>query len=408
MIKLFSVAYLFTLNCVQSLPALPNYDIWGDLNSGTTDGRRKGICLNTYECRIQGGKSYGSCAFGFGVCCVFTASCNKEVFNNITYFVNPDFPSLSRDMKKCTLKVKKIDPEISQFRLDFLHFHLGQPNRRTGVCDDDIFVMSGGNTRELRLCGLNSGQHVYFDVENVKGPVSISMKLKKRSVSRLWEVRVTQIPFSQRAPSGCLQYHTGKTGVLQTMNFAENGRHLANQDYMICMRQEKGMCSIAYEPCDENSFKIGAGNGGSNNGSTGTGGGVGSMGGTMGSPGMPSIMDTMQQIMSGMQPGMNPEMVEEFGSGDGSVESRSDRCSDRIIMPCDSEDVIMPGSSGPAMCDLVHCGTSFCPDGKPTCRVESSVTPFVIGVQFGPGGRDESPDDNLGMCLRFEQQPCAV
>lgn len=125
------------------------------------------------------------------------------------------------------------------------------------------------------------------------------------------------------------------------MNFAENGRHLANQDYMICMRQEKGMCSIAYEPCDENSFKIGAGNGGSNNGSGGAAGGgsVGSMTGTMGTgaPGMTSVMDTMQQIMNGM----NPEMVEEFGSGDGSVESRTDTCSDRIIMPCDSEDIIM-------------------------------------------------------------------
>lgn len=29
-------------------------------------------------------------------------------------------------------------------------------------------------------------------------------------------------------------------GVIQTMNFAENGRHLANQDYTICMRQEQG------------------------------------------------------------------------------------------------------------------------------------------------------------------------
>jgi len=29
-----------------------------------------GICLNTYECRIQNGKSFGPCALGFGVCCV--------------------------------------------------------------------------------------------------------------------------------------------------------------------------------------------------------------------------------------------------------------------------------------------------------------------------------------------------
>jgi len=26
--------------------------------------------MNTYECRIQEGKSHGFCAFGFGVCCV--------------------------------------------------------------------------------------------------------------------------------------------------------------------------------------------------------------------------------------------------------------------------------------------------------------------------------------------------
>ena len=52
----------------------------------------------------------------------------------------------------------------------------------------------------------------------------------------------------------CLIYFPG---TIQTMNFAVNGRHLADQDYTICMRQEEKMCSIAYEPCDENSFKIG-------------------------------------------------------------------------------------------------------------------------------------------------------
>jgi len=29
-------------------------------------------------------------------------------------------------------------------------------------------------------------------------------------------------------------------GTIQTMNFAINGRHLADQDYTICMRQEEG------------------------------------------------------------------------------------------------------------------------------------------------------------------------
>lgn len=34
---LYSVLCLFTLNCVQSLPALPNYDIWGDSNGGSNN-----------------------------------------------------------------------------------------------------------------------------------------------------------------------------------------------------------------------------------------------------------------------------------------------------------------------------------------------------------------------------------
>jgi hypothetical protein len=35
----------------------------------------------------------------------------------------------------------------------------GQPNRRTGVCDSDVFIMDGPVTERLKLCGQNSGQH---------------------------------------------------------------------------------------------------------------------------------------------------------------------------------------------------------------------------------------------------------
>jgi outer membrane receptor for Fe3+-dicitrate len=42
---------------------------------------------------------------------------------------------------------------------------------------------------------------------------------------------------------GVCHYLTVKfhvSGIIQTMNFADNGRHLAEQDYTICMRQEEG------------------------------------------------------------------------------------------------------------------------------------------------------------------------
>ncbi|XP_063917357.1 uncharacterized protein LOC135133044 [Zophobas morio] len=382
--------FLLVLDFAVSAPKLPNFDIWREKNALaespanvsrlprvlnffpvpveeeclSNDGRRKGICMNAYECRIESGTSHGPCALGFGVCCVFTATCNEEIHNNITYFVNPDFPDLSKNMDSCTLSVKKIDPEISQLRLDFIHFNLGQPNRKTGVCEDDIFVLSGGETRELRLCGLNSGQHAYFDVEDIDTSVSIEMKLNRRAVSRLWEVRVIQVPFTQRAPAGCLQYHMGVTGTIQTMNFADNGRHLADQDYNICMRQEEEMCSIAYEPCHENSFRI--------------------------------------------SPNNNETISEDVGSGDGAEPRNMDDCSDRIVLPCDSEDLLMPSDVGPGTCDLIHCGESLCPSGETPCRIESSVTPFTIGVHFGSSAREAPPDDNLGMCLTYEQLPCNV
>nr|XP_023015541.1 uncharacterized protein LOC111505031 [Leptinotarsa decemlineata] len=339
----------------------------------SNDGRRKGVCMNTYECRIQGGKSFGFCALGFGVCCVFTATCNQEANNNITYFVNPDFPDLTRDMSSCALTVRKIDEDIAQLRLDFIHFNLGQPNRRTGVCEDDVFSMSVGNyTKELTMCGFNSGQHVYFDIETINDePITISMNLNGKAVSRLWEVRVVQVAFSQRAPVDCLQYYEGTRGTIQTMNFADNGRHLANQDYNICIKQEQGMCSIVYEPCHENAFRI--------------------------SPNT----DT------------NEGMI-DVGSGQGSedlAESRNMQiCNDKITVPCDSDDLILleDQSMLPSYCELIHCGPSLCPSGETPCRIESSVTPFVIGIHFGPSVREESPEDNLGMCLTYQQQPCNV
>ncbi|KAK9688213.1 CUB domain [Popillia japonica] len=258
------VCSVVAFHLASASPTVKEFDIWGngneliqsDLNRNESkvlrngrvlnffpipveeeclanDRRRRGICMNTYECRIQGGTSFGFCAMGFGVCCVFTATCDQDIYNNITYFVNPHFPDPDINMTECRLKLKKIDEEISQIRLDFIHFNLGQPNRLTGNCDDDVFTMTTGRSKDLVICGLNNGQHLYFDVDDVDESITLIVNLSKKITSRFWEVIVTQIPFSQRAPAGCLQYHTGKTGLIRTLNFAENGRHLANQDYNI-------------------------------------------------------------------------------------------------------------------------------------------------------------------------------
>lgn len=126
------------------------------------------------------------------------------------------------------------------------------------------------------------------------------------------------------------------------MNFADNGRHLADQDYTICMRQEVEMCSIAYEPCYENSFRIGPPPEGLpvgiiNPGAAGTPGGVGTPIDPIGEA------SVQEPTVAEQEPESQPVLEEVAGSGDGPVQAESRMtgpCNDRIIMPCDSDDLI--------------------------------------------------------------------
>lgn len=64
---------------------------------------------------------------------------------------------------------------------------------------------------------------VYYDVPTRKardgktpGVVDLVMNFTSSfATGRFWEVRVSQIPFSQRAPVGCLQYFFGNEGMIQ-------------------------------------------------------------------------------------------------------------------------------------------------------------------------------------------------
>ncbi|XP_011187933.2 uncharacterized protein LOC105215619 [Zeugodacus cucurbitae] len=599
------------------------------------DGRRIGNCFNIYECRAKGGIAKGDCAMGFGVCCIFIASCNTTISNNVTYLVSPQFPSFmpSNYSAPCNYKIKLMSDEVSQLRIDFYHFSMGQPNRRSGVCDGDVFAVNGGPSGALSLCGQNSGQHIYYEVGGAAAPrqtlfgnlrpltfsqlypnssggatptIEIVMNFTQRfQPIRLWEIRIAQIPFSQRAPVGCLQYHTGTEGIIQTFNFAENGRHLANQNYRICMRQEQAMCSIMYQPCDEQSFRIGPGSAGEPgmlnmgapalmmdpmlagvmNMNSMMGGGGGATGAVLNDSPTMDAMPTMQSTVLADDPNMLQMMdatttiaatmstaassdattttavammdasttatdssaatmateaasssaaapsstevttaapaasempaassetpvssssattldtrssttpattvatstlsdeIADEGSGGGDTDpiagaptrrpgpvrggfdllgflrsafdfnsfrrnSRQlgekstlssgykrqldekstlssgykrpakrarqlySRCTDRLTMPCIVEDFIGMGPLGtPTLpgCEPVHCGSQFCSSGVWPCRIESTVTPFYIGVHFGSGLGKGSAEDNIGACLRYQQVEC--
>ncbi|XP_055301189.1 uncharacterized protein LOC129567858 isoform X2 [Sitodiplosis mosellana] len=517
------------------------------------DGLRSGVCMNVYDCHQKGGTAKGQCALGFGACCVFIATCDQEIKNNITYFISPNFPALmSTHIKSCKLKIKMMSSDISQLRFDFIHFSIGQPNRANGACDGDTFSLVGGASGNFKLCGYNNGQHIYYDVPNRKArdgktPKGIDLIMNFTSsfeTARFWEVRVSQIPFSQRAPTGCLQYFFGNEGIIQTFNFAENGRHLSNQKYKACIRQESKMCSIAYEPCNEQSFRIGPNRpreaayasplaspyssyNALNNPIIGPNGmlipnpyatngilppnrivydangapAVLSPNGvltpinpnalTAQMSGIPLTVSTngADSVITQANPYQDPSMlnsyngtspssgnsttsgnstmsstttttttpapqdddVEGSGDDDDDADNRDDltslfsigsfitraalfrrsirsvdpvtvpvnkehkarqsrqfysSCNDRITLPCIVEDFISVGTGSIPTCSPIHCGDSLCPSNVSPCRVESTVTPFAIGVHFGDGLNKGFAEENIGACIRYKQLNC--
>ncbi|XP_076383717.1 uncharacterized protein LOC143260964 [Megalopta genalis] len=401
------------------------------------DKRRRGVCKNTYECRIQRGKSHGPCALGFGVCCIFTAGCAEEVQNNLTYVISPGFPNLIDWPMNCSVAVKKIDRQVSQLRIDFVHFNIGQPNARTGVCDGDIMEIRNGKS-VFQMCGWNSGQHLYIDVNEDDQPLTLDIRLPNSLQPRMWEIRIIQLAFEQRAPSGCLQYFQGANGTLKTLNYLSNGRFLADQDYLLCIRQERGMCGISYAPCTRDSFRIGPSrmligdaNGTNANASSlvvaessvgnATGTATGFAFGQNPANNAASVNNTDADIEgSGTNPidqdtgtSMNVSNLMEAGMDSNVSPYGRERCRNRVLIPCDFEEFITPGNNEAGICNLEHCGNSLCDqnelDEEGKCRVETWATPFRIRVAFGPGqDTGTTLEDNIGMCLVYEQLLCVA
>lgn len=78
-----------------------------------------------------------------------------------------------------------------------------------------------GNLRPLTYSQLYPNQrNATSSNEATEQELEITMNFAQRFLPiRLWEIRIAQIPFSQRAPAGCLQYFTGTEGILQVYYF---------------------------------------------------------------------------------------------------------------------------------------------------------------------------------------------
>jgi len=244
--------------------------------SGTSD--RNGTCFTTAECSAKGGKSSGSCASSFGVCCVFEKSCGSTVAENSTYFTNTDVPTATAGVATtCTLSVCKASSEVCQLRLDFQKFVLLAPVtdittdtgfavapladkavNSVGNCEAEMFQVAGAP----RVCGTLTGDHMYVPAS----PTCTGLTYLRASTTDTsktaadFTIKVTQIECNSvtKAPVGCLQYYTGDTGTISTFNWnSGDGVQLADQDYSMCVRVNRGMCSICYSAAPTKDFDVG-------------------------------------------------------------------------------------------------------------------------------------------------------
>ena len=58
--------------------------------------------------------------------------------------------------------------------------------------------------------------------------------------------RLSMMIYCFRAPTDCVQYHTGISGNIKSYNFA-GAQLLKNQRYMNCIRTERGYCRILWK-----------------------------------------------------------------------------------------------------------------------------------------------------------------
>lgn len=257
-------------------------------------GTRNGTCYTSAECSDKGGTSSGSCADGFGVCCVFLiTSCASTSSENITYWTKPT----SYSSGSCDLTVCPAD-NVCSIRLDFTSFTITGPStvstaqisRQAGSpggnledtdlsdfggnlatnCLLDTFHVTSASSSSAPpvICGVNTGFHMYTEADtdrcnrlvftNSANPSASVTVTNTRGATTLatsaWDITATQIECTSITlpPPGCTQYFYG-SGVYELESFNHQkdagstteetkNTHLAMQHQRICIRRERGKC----------------------------------------------------------------------------------------------------------------------------------------------------------------------
>merc|ERR1711971_679632 len=253
------------------LPVFQVVKFPNDVCAGAT---RNGTCYTAEECSSKGGTSDGTCASGFGVCCVFTLACGGSASENQTYLVQAAVTTLT---SPCKYTICPVATNICRIRFDFTTMVLANAVPGTAVavgaatassldgpligdCVDDQFSISGGTGRGTpTICGTNTGYHMIVDADSTGDTCHTALFNigGTTATTRSWDILVTHYSCGDTDSSGwpgCLQYYTATANTIQNFGFPTTGAvdskvtHLSNQHYDICIRRASGSCYICYSP----------------------------------------------------------------------------------------------------------------------------------------------------------------
>jgi len=182
---------------------------------------------------------------------VTTSTCGSSVSSNITYILNPGYPSsyTPTSAGTCSYTINKVSDDICQLRLDFqtLTGYTVGTDANKGQCSANIFQATGQTSNNPpAICGTNTGYHMYVEF-GTSSTDSITLKHTLDTTSKTWNILARQIACtaSWKAPTDCTQYFTGVSGNVKSYNFA-GSQILQSQNYDNCIRQEKGYCRIQW------------------------------------------------------------------------------------------------------------------------------------------------------------------
>lgn len=270
-----------------------------DVCKGSTT--RNGTCYTSQECSHKGGTSSGSCADGFGVCCIFVIStCGKSSSENITAWTQPT--TVSNGV--CSLDVMPLSDDICSLRIDFKTFDITGPStitiqqgrRRLGTssylyantnsgdgvnwstnCHTDAFYVQGPSpsSNPPLVCGLLTGEHMYVEADIDRGNrmfFAISDITVQTTTSRgvgtaggrTWDMTISQIECNSLTlpPAGCTKYFWNAAGSATLTNYNWRtkvelaGVHLAQQHERMCIRRERGKCVGCFVATSNANFAV--------------------------------------------------------------------------------------------------------------------------------------------------------